>query len=75
MMNECCLGCTKRFVGCHGKNEDGSWRCEDWRKEQEAKEAEYERTRSARLESAVVRRYVGNSIQRHKKMKERHLRR
>ena len=71
----CCEGCKKRTVGCHGKNEGGSWRCTDWQKEQEAKEAEYERTRMARLERAVVGRYVGNSMQRHRKMKEGHLKR
>ena len=41
----CCHGCRTRVLGCHGKNEDGSWKCEDWGKEQEAKEADYQRRR------------------------------
>lgn len=39
-MNHCkeCLGCRRRFIGCHGRNKDGSWRCGDWGKAQETAE-------------------------------------
>lgn len=30
-----CLNCEERRVGCHGKNEDGQWRCEAWGRHQE----------------------------------------
>lgn len=25
-----CKGCQMRCVGCHGQNEDGTWRCEKY---------------------------------------------
>ena len=25
-----CLDCTDRHAGCHGKTEDGAWRCRRW---------------------------------------------
>lgn len=33
-----CYGCQRRFLGCHGKNKDGSWRCETWGRSQEGVE-------------------------------------
>lgn len=37
-----CHKCTeKRHVGCHGKNEDGTWRCKDYGEAYEKADAEY----------------------------------
>lgn len=45
----CCWGCRKRSIGCHGKNEDGTWKCKDWGKEQEAREQDYQMRRERHL--------------------------
>ena len=42
-----CRDCSRRAIGCHGKNEDGTWRCEDHRKWQAA-QAEKRAARIAR---------------------------
>ena len=39
-MRGCCFMCRKRTLGCHGKDEDGNWLCEEWGKEKDRKEAE-----------------------------------
>lgn len=38
-MKNPCYGCERRFDRCHGKNEDGSWRCAAYRKFAEANAA------------------------------------
>ena len=37
-----CHKCTdKRFIGCHGKNEDGTWRCKEYGEAYEKADADY----------------------------------
>lgn len=44
-----CLNCAERYIGCHGRNEDGSYRCgkyaevEATRAEERVKLAAYQR--------------------------------
>lgn len=45
MKKNVCWGCTERKIGCHGKDEEGNWRCRDWGKEQDGKEAERQHRR------------------------------
>lgn len=28
MKDKPCFKCEERYIGCHGKNEDGTWKCE-----------------------------------------------
>lgn len=42
-----CRGCESRFIGCHGRNADGSWRCEAWGKAQEKELARMADTQAA----------------------------
>lgn len=37
--NHCCYRCTERTPHCHGRNEDGTYRCEKWEKQVAADEA------------------------------------
>lgn len=30
-----CEGCQERTPWCHGRNEDGTYRCEHWKKQEE----------------------------------------
>jgi len=34
---QCCYKCQERTTICHGKNEDGTYRCKRWKEEQEEK--------------------------------------
>lgn len=36
-----CLNCEERYIGCHGKNEDGTWRCKEYGKAYEKADADY----------------------------------
>lgn len=37
-----CHKCTdKRFIGCHGKHSDGTWRCKEYGEAYEKAEADY----------------------------------
>lgn len=63
MTGSVCKGCKERFVGCHGKREDGSWRCPRWRcprwgEAQEKKDEELRRTERDRMQTAVMERYT-----------------
>ena len=52
MKSRACKGCTMRAVGCHGKNQDGTWKCRYWGEEQEAKAAERQETAHDRMAPA-----------------------
>lgn len=45
-------------MGCHGKREDGSWRCQRWGEAQEKKAKELRRTERTRMQTAVMERYT-----------------
>lgn len=46
-----CHKCTdKRFIGCHGKHSDGTWRCKEYGEAYEKADADY----NAYQESAQV---------------------
>ena len=52
-----CLNCTdKRFIGCHGKNEDGTWRCKDYGEAYEKADADYKAYQNS--QEAIMDRYV-----------------
>lgn len=36
-MKDCCYQCAKRTPGCHGRNEDGSYKCREWKQREEAR--------------------------------------
>lgn len=51
-----CHKCTdKRFVGCHGKNEDGTWRCKEYGEAYEKADADYRAYQNSA--EAIVGRY------------------
>ena len=52
-----CLNCAERYIGCHGRNEDGSYRC---RKYAEVEAARAEELAAYRREKEIDR------YQRHK---------
>ena len=58
MTGSVCKGCQERFVGCHGKREDGSWCCPLWGEAQEKKAEELRRTERDRMQTAVMERYT-----------------
>jgi hypothetical protein len=64
----CCHGCTKRTIWCHGKNEDGTWRCRDWGLEQAAREQEYQR----RLEQNMTDAYFADFRKEKQKQEKAH---
>ena len=52
-----CLHCTdERFIGCHGKNEDGTWRCAKYGAAKDAADAEYRAYQNSA--EAIMDRYV-----------------
>lgn len=65
-----CRDCRERFMGCHGRTADGTWRCEAWGRWQAERAGELERTAGARLESRIQRGYLRESRERLRKMKE-----
>lgn len=69
MAESVCKGCGERFVGCHGKREDGSWRCPRWGEAQERKAEELRRTERTRMQTAVMERYTRESRNRFTKGK------
>lgn len=74
MKSRACKGCTMRTVGCHGKNQDGTWKCRYWGEEQEAKAAERQETAHARMAASVRGQYIQESIDRFKsKRKNGHM--
>ena len=50
-----CLNCAERYIGCHGRNEDGSYRCGKYA-EVEAARAE-ERVKLARYQRHKINEY------------------
>lgn len=58
MTGSVCKGCKERFVGCHGKREDGSWCCPRRGEAQEKKAEELRRTERDRMQTAVMERYT-----------------
>lgn len=74
MKSRACKGCTMRDVGCHGKNQDGTWKCRYWGEEQEAKAAERQETAHDRMAASVRGQYIQESIDRFKsKRKNGHM--
>lgn len=64
-----CKGCQERYIGCHGKNEDGGWKCKRWGEEQERK-ASQQRDLQIRREMEL---YKEGSIRaRERKVKAHH---
>ena len=57
----CCHGCTRRTAICHGRNEDGTWRCNDWRLEEEAKARERAEKQEALRKALVRQEYFSES--------------
>lgn len=53
MTDDTCKDCEMRCVGCHGKNEDGTWRCRKWGILQDRKAEERQKTAGARLTAMV----------------------
>lgn len=66
-----CFGCEERFVGCHGKNEEGNWHCLRWAKVQEKKQASLEETAARREAAKVNRDYKSESRTRMLRRKQR----
>lgn len=50
-----CLNCTERCIGCHGKNEDGSYRCGKNAVAEAAKAEEQARLAAYRREKEIDR--------------------
>ena len=70
MKTECvCKDCGKRFLGCHGKYPDGTWRCPDWGEAQERREAAWQQSRQKRFKNYVLMQYTDESIGRYEKRK------
>lgn len=70
-----CADCEKRYIGCHGKDEDGNWRCPHWAQEQAEKLERREKTRQDRLTHAVCASYAAESRARYERKKAVHDRR
>lgn len=64
-----CKGCEVRFIGCHGKDRDGAWRCEQWGALQDKLAAERQRTAGDRMRTRVDREYIYESVRRNRKAK------
>ena len=47
-MRDSCYGCPDRTTICHGKDEQGNWRCKDWARMQEKKEKEEQQKQALR---------------------------
>lgn len=50
-----CLNCAERYIGCHGRNEDGSYRCGKNAVAEEAKAEEQARLAAYRREKEIDR--------------------
>lgn len=66
-----CADCAARFVGCHGKNPDGTWRCAAWGEEQTRRTARRDESRGQWLKAAVGRSYTNESIRRRELRRQR----
>lgn len=72
MKTECvCKDCGKRFLGCHGKHPDGTWRCPDWGETQERREAAWQQSRQERAKAYEGKNYTGESIRRYEARRRR----
>lgn len=65
-----CKDCRERYVGCHGKMKDGTWRCEAWGRWQEEQAVDRERSAAERFQRQVQRDYICESKERFRRMKE-----
>ena len=65
-----CKGCERRQIGCHGKQEDGTWRCEAWGREQDAKAAGHA---SARFERDAENYVADQRVARERRRKSHHM--
>lgn len=54
-MRDNCYGCPDRTPICHGKDEQGNWRCKDWGRRQGEKDA----LRKAKTEDKAMQGYYG----------------
>ena len=61
-----CNGCPDRRVGCHGKNEDGTWKCRIWAKIQEKKEPGEKQRKDDQAYSAYMAEYTRRQEMRRK---------
>ena len=43
-----CFGCTERTPICHGKDENGNWRCKNWGEKQDEKQRQEKAKREMR---------------------------
>ena len=62
----CCKGCKTRYLGCHGKDEEGNWRCKEWAKQQEKQDAGKQNKEKANIFYGYAR-DVGYAKERRKK--------
>lgn len=56
----CCKDCPRRCVGCHGRGQNGDWRCKDWAEAQKRREAE----RAVRYQKREICGYIHESKER-----------
>lgn len=69
-MRKNCKDCPDRAVGCHGKNEDGTWKCDVWARTQESRAGEPEEKKIAR----EINQYKGVSIRKMERRRRWHSR-
>lgn len=50
-----CLKCEERYIGCHGKHPDGTWRCKKYGEAYEKADADYRAYQNSA--EAIVDRY------------------
>lgn len=47
---QCCYGCEERTPYCHGKNEDGTYRCKRWEEQIGVRGEEHRRRAAAAID-------------------------
>lgn len=67
-MKDCCYQCTDRVPGCHGRNEDGTYKCAKWERQDRIK-AEL---RKKAVEEMDYLEYKHESRVRHEKLRKNH---
>ena len=66
-----CKDCRARYVGCHGRKPDGTWRCEAWGRWQEEQAQRQIGSAGELFEKRIQRDYICESKERFRKMKQR----
>ena len=65
-----CKDCRERYIGCHGRKPDGTWRCEAWGRWQEEQTVDRERSAGERFRAEIRRDYISESKERFRRMKK-----